>query len=214
MSLPPAFGRLICAEAGKGKGVQVLTLYMIPGSSSMAPHIALNEAGAAFEIRPVSMARNEQRSAEFLALNPEGKVPVLLVDGRPLTETAAILFYIARRFPEARLIGEGLEAEAEAVSWMSFIASTLQLSRRKGMEEVGALYRIVDRRLAGRRWATGDYSIADIHLFRVFWRFMASRKPDLAALPNLVAHYERMLARPAVQRTLEAEAGIGYDDLT
>ena len=82
----------------------MLTLYFAPGSSSLAPHIALHEIGVAFEGKPMSFKQNDMRSAEFLAINPEGKVPTLLVDGRPLTEVAAILFYLARRFPEAGLL--------------------------------------------------------------------------------------------------------------
>ena len=77
----------------------MLTLYLSPGFSSMAPHIALYEIGVEFETRWISFANREQYSPEYLALNPEGKVPTLLVDGRPLTEVAAILYYLARRFP-------------------------------------------------------------------------------------------------------------------
>ena len=101
----------------------MLTLYFAPGASSMAPHIALHEAGAAFEAVPVSFQRNETRSAAFLAVNPEGKVPTLVIDGRALTEVAGILYYLARRFPEARLMPtDDPEAEARVISWMSFVA--------------------------------------------------------------------------------------------
>jgi len=78
-----------------GEG-HMLTLYFAPGSSSMAAHIALHEIGVPFESRPLSFARREQRAPEFLALNPEGKVPTLIIDGRPLTEVAAILLYLAK----------------------------------------------------------------------------------------------------------------------
>src|SRR5579871_6884621 len=90
-----------------------LTLYFAPGSSSMAPHIALYEIGCPFEARPVSFARSETRSPEFRAVNPEGKVPTLLIGDRALTEVAGILYYLARRFPEARLMPQG-DPEAEA----------------------------------------------------------------------------------------------------
>jgi hypothetical protein len=79
----------------------MLTLFLAPGSSSMAPHIALHEVGAPFQARPLSFARQENRDPAYLAINPEGKVPTLLVEGRPLTEVAGILFYLARRFPGA-----------------------------------------------------------------------------------------------------------------
>src|ERR1700747_3133665 len=102
----------------------MLTLYFAPGASSMAPHIALHEVGVPFESRPLSFHRKENRDPAFLAVNPEGKVPTLRIDGRPLTEVAAILFYLARRFPEAKLLPtDDIEAEAQVVSWMSFIAA-------------------------------------------------------------------------------------------
>ena len=188
----------------------MLTLYFSPGSSSMAPHIALHEIGISFEAHPVSLPRKENRSPEFLSLNPEGKVPLLLIDGRPLTEVAAILFYLARQYPEAQLLPEGAEGEAQAVSWMSFAASTLHPARRQGLEHAMAIYGLADRKLAGRDWVLGAHSIADIHLFRLFWRFKGSLNPEPGAFPNLIAHYERMMERPAVKKTIAAESAIGY----
>ncbi len=189
----------------------MLTLYFAPGSSSMAPHIALHEVGADFEAAPLSFKRNENKTPDYLKLNPEGKVPTLLVDGRPLTEVAAILFYLARQFPKADLLPENAEAEAQAISWMSFAASTLHSARRQGYEHAQAVYRLADQRLGGRDWALGRYSIADIHLFRLYWRFNASLRPPSDAFPHLAAHHERMLAREAVRRTIATEAAIGYE---
>src|SRR3954449_8271928 len=188
----------------------MLTLYFAPGASSMAVHIALHEIGAAFEAKPMSFKQNDMRAPEFLAINPEGKVPTLVVDGRPLTEVAAILFYLARRFPDAELLPHDPFAEAEALSWMSFIASTLHPARRHGVEHAKHVWRIAEARL-GNSWALGRYSIADIHLFRLYWRFANSLRPAAEEFPNLSAHYARMMARPAVQRTIEIEAGIGYE---
>jgi glutathione S-transferase len=190
----------------------MLTLYFAPGTSSMAPHIALHEIGAPFESRPISLAKKENREPSFLALNPEGKVPTLLIDGRPMTEVAAILFYLAKRFPEAGLLPQGdLEAEAQAISWMSFIAATIHPARRQGMEHARNVYALADQRLGNREWAIGKYSIADIHLFRLYWRFRGSLNPEPGEFPNLSAHYERMMARPAVKRTIEIESAIGFD---
>ncbi len=189
----------------------MLTLYFSPGSSSMAPHIALHEVGAVFVPRPVSLRRGETRAPEYLALNPEGKVPTLMIDGRALTEVAAILFYLARRFPEAALLPEGAEAEAQVVSWMSFIAATLHPARRQGGDHAMAIYELADRRLGRKAWAVDRYSIADIHLFRLYWRFSASVNGAHERFPNLAAHHDRMMARAAVQRTLAAESAIGYE---
>jgi len=190
----------------------MLTLYFSPGSSSMAVHIALHEVGAAFEARPLSLKRNETRTPEFLKINPAGKVPTLLIDGRPLVEVAGILFYLARRYPEAGLLPHGdIEAEAHVISWMSFIASTLHPARQRGLEYASEVYGLADR-LLGPTWILGErYSIADIHLFRLYWRLLPSLKPKPGIFPNLDAHYERMMARPAVQKTIEVETGIGYD---
>jgi len=188
-----------------------LTLYFAPGASSMAPHIALHEIGCPFEARPVSFRRDETRSAAFRAINPEGKVPTLLVGDRILTEVAGILYYLARRYPEARLMpANDPEAEARVVSWMSFIASSVHPARRAGLEAAMQVYALADARL-GPGWTVSDYSIADIHLFRLYWRFAASLRPPPGSFPNLEAHHARMLARPAVIRTIEAESAVGYE---
>ena len=189
----------------------MLTLYFAPGASSMAPHIALHEIGTPFESRPLSFGKKENRDPAFLAINPEGKLPTLLIDGRPLTEVAGILFYLARRFPEAGLLpAKDIEAEAQVVSWMSFIAATVHPSRRQGPEHARAVYRIADQRLGGQEWAVGQYSIADIHLFRLFWRFRGWLNPGPDEFPGLSAHYDRMMTRPAVMKTIEIESSIGY----
>jgi glutathione S-transferase len=189
----------------------MLTLYFAPGSSSFAVHIALHEIGVPFEGRPMSFKRNDMGAPGYLKLNREGKVPALVIDGRPLTEVAAILFYLARRFPDAGLLPrDDIEAEARALSWMSFIASTLHPARRQGLDYARKVYGIADRRLGGG-WALDQYSIADIHLFRLYWRLANSLKPAPEEFPNLTAHYERMMARPAVQRTIEIETAIGYE---
>ncbi len=154
----------------------MLTLYFAPGSSSFAVHIALHEIGVAFEGKPMSFKNNDLRSPEYLKLNPEGKVPTLLVDGRPLTEVAAILYYLAKRFPDAALLPrDDIQADAQALSWMSFAASTLHPARRRGQEYANEVYAIADRRL-GSGWALGYYSIAELVCFfisharlRVHW---------------------------------------------
>jgi glutathione S-transferase len=190
----------------------MLTLYFAPGASSMAAHIGLYEVGVPFESRPVSFRKKETRDASFLVLNPEGKVPTLLIDGRPLTEVAGILFYLARRYPEAGLLPtDDVEAEAQVVSWMSFIAATVHPARRQGAEHARRIYAIAEQRLVGHDWAVGRYSIADIHLFRLFWRFRGWLDPAPGEFPALTAHYERMMTRPAVKKTIEIEAAVGYE---
>jgi len=192
----------------------MLTLYLAPGSSSMAPHIALHEIGCPFEPRPLSFAKREHRSPAYLEINPEGKVPTLVIDGRPLTEVADILWFLARRHPAAQLlpaVSGDAEAEAQVISWMSFLASTVHPARQHGLEHATTVFRQADARLGARDWAVGAYSIADIHLFRLYWRFANSLKPPPGSLPNLEAHHDRMMQRPAVRRTLEIEAATGYE---
>lgn len=191
----------------------MLVFHFSPGTSSMAAHIALHEVGCAFESRVLSFHRTETRTPQFLKINPVGQVPVLEVDGRVLTEVAAILFYLARRYPEAGLLPAGdAFAEAEVISWMSFVAATLHPAHRQGIEHMRDVYALADRRLGEREWAIGGrYSIADIHLFRLFWRNRGRLKLGAGELPNLVSHYERMMERRAVVKTIEVESGVGYE---
>ena len=190
----------------------MLTLYFSPGSSAMATHIALHEIGVPFATKLVSLAKGEQHSQDYLAINPEAKVPTLLIDGRPLTEVAATLYYLARRYPEAKLWPTGgIEEEAQVISWMSFIASTIHPARRIGLERWKEVFKLAEPRLGPNEWAVGgQYSIADIHLFRLYWRFKTTTAPASGEYPNLDRHFARMMARPAVQKAIEIESRIGY----
>ena len=93
----------------------MLTLYFSPGSSAMATHIALHEVGVAFEARPTLLYQNAHRSPGYLAINAEGKVPTLVIDGRPLTEVAATLWYLARQYPDAGLLPQQLRGDGGAL---------------------------------------------------------------------------------------------------
>jgi glutathione S-transferase len=190
----------------------MLTLYFAPGASSMAAHIALHEVDAAFERRPISFVRKENRDPSYLSINPEGKVPTLLIDNRPLTEVAGILFYLARTNPDAELWPfRDIETQAQAISWMSFIASTIHPARRRGVEHSLQAFRTAEHRMGDRPWTLGRYSVVDIHLFRLYWRFANASHHPPDTFPALNAHYERMMVRPAVRRTIEIESAIGYE---
>ena len=153
----------------------MLTLYFAPGSSSMAPHIALHEVGATSRGARCPWARREYRDPAYLAINPEGKVPTLLVEGRPLTEVAGILFYLARRFPEARLLpDDDPEAEAQVVSWMSFLAATVHPARRQGVEHARAI-----------GCSPNGGSVAGSGRSAVACRLPTSTFPALLAVPQL-----------------------------
>lgn len=194
----------------------MLTLYMAPGSSSMAVHIALHEIAlkgisAPFETKRMSFNKKDTKSPAYLAINPEGAVPLLLIDGRPLTQVAACLFYLAKRYPEAQLLpANDAETEAQAISWMSFVASGIHPVARIGGEYVKNAWTIAEAKFGDGEWALGRYSIADIHLFRLYWR-MVNRPNPATGFPRMDGLLARMMARPAVKKTLEAEAALGYE---
>ena len=185
----------------------MLKLYFSPLTSSLATHIALIECGAEFQLVPRLLSKQETRTPDYLAINPDGKVPALVTEsGRVLTEVAATLYYIARKYPAAGLWPAGdIEAEAEVISWMSFAASTMHGSRAKGPEHVASAFAVANRKLGDRQWAVGRFSIADIHLFRVYWRFRPGIDAAPGTYPALETHHDRMLSRPAVQKALAVE---------
>ncbi len=177
----------------------------------MAVHIALNEIGVPFEKKLMSFHKKDMKSAAYLALNPEGAVPMMQIDGRPLTQVAACLFYLAKRYPEAQLLpANDPETEAQAISWMSFIASGIHPVARLGGEYVANAWAIAEKKFGDGEWALGQYSIVDIHLFRLYWR-MLNRPNPAGGFPRLDKLHARMMARPAVQRTLDVEKSIGYE---
>ena len=194
----------------------MLTFYMSPGTSSMAVHIALHEIALQgislpFELKPLSMPKKDMKRPEYLALNPEGAVPLMLIDGRPLTQVAACLFYLAKTHPEAKLLpANDPETEAQAISWMSYIAAHIHPVARLGGEYVKNAWTIAEKKFGDGEWALGRYSIADIHLFRLYWR-MVNRPNPATGFPRMDGLFARMMARPAVKKTLEAEAALGYD---
>src|SRR5262249_7303392 len=115
-------------------------------------------------------------------------------------------------FPDAGLLPKNdPEAEARVISWTSFIASSLHPARARGLDHVKIVYGIADKRLGQSEWAIGRYSIADIHLFRLYWRILGSLKPEAGTFPNLQRHHDQMMQRPAVKRTLEVERAVGYE---
>ena len=186
----------------------MITFYFSPGSSSMATHIALNETGAPFEARLLTLQKGT-RTPDFLKINPNGKVPTLVVDGTVLTEVAGTLLYLARTFPQAGLMPAGTLGEAEAVSWMSFAASTVHPAAGQGPERVAEVWRIAEQKLAGKEWCVaGKYSIADIHLFRLYWRVKDRFGLTRENHPAVHALHDRMMQRPAVKKTIEDEAKV------
>lgn len=204
------------------------TLYYSPGACSLAPHLALEEAGADYDAHRVDFSKGEQRTPEYLALNPKGRVPVLRAEDWVLTESPAILRFVARRYPTARLWPDDPREDARCAEWLAFCSSTVHVAyahtRRperyaesdvgkqevvaKGMETCREVWQQVEAKLGASAWAAGEqFSVADCYLL-VFW--MWGRGPalgfDMAAdYPHWTGHALRMAERPAVQRTFGQE---------
>jgi glutathione S-transferase len=204
----------------------MLTLYFSPGACSMAAHALLEEIGKPYEAKPVALRKGQQRTPDYLKINPAGKVPVLAIDGKPLTENVAILSYLGRKFPEAKLWpGGSIDADAEVLSLLAWLATSVhpcfgrmfgpqrtcdmpgseESTVRIARGETERNFAIIDARLAGKDWAFGSYSVADPYLF-VFHHWAKTRfNLDVSGYKNYGALYQRVLARPAVKRMLEKE---------
>jgi glutathione S-transferase len=201
-------------------GTAMITLYYAPSACSLAPHIALEETGEKFETKPIALRKGQQRTPEYVAVNPKSKVPALLIDGKPLTENVAILSYIAKRFPKANLLPTGdLEREMQALSLLAWCTAGIQpvLSRffgplricdAPGSEEATLKlaraendknFSLVEKMLEGKEYVLDRFSVVDCLLY-VYFNWAKFHKLDLAAYPNYAAHNERMAKRPAVQR--------------
>lgn len=207
-----------------------LKLYFAPGACSFAALVGLEEAGADFEPARLNFAEADQRKPEFLAVNPRGRVPTLVIDGAPLTENVAVLSYIARRFSEARLLPlDGSLRQARADELMAWFASGVHVAFANvfrperfiadeairpvlaagGRRAVLAAYDELEQRLAGSGgdWFLGeDFSLIDPYAY-VFWRWGDRLELDRAPYPAFNAHAARLRARPSVQRALAHEAG-------
>ncbi len=100
-----------------------IVLYYAPNACSLVPYVTLTEAKADFEVRTINLRKEQQHSADYLKLNPKHKVPVLVIGGRPLTENVAVQLWIARTFPQARLLPEDPWQELQVVSMLAWCAS-------------------------------------------------------------------------------------------
>ena len=203
----------------------MLTLYTAPGSCSRASHIALEESGLDFDIRLVDFARADQRQPAFLSINPKGRVPALATDQGVLTESPAILAYIAALAPSGLLAPVDPFAFARMQAFNLYLATTVHVAHAHGprasrwSDDVAAQatmaakvtqnmsdgFALIEANLTGD-WAMGDaYTVADPYLF-TFSAWLEGDGVDIARFPKVQAHFERMKDRPAVVRALAAEA--------
>lgn len=204
----------------------MFTLFYAPGACSLASHIALEEAGAAYDLRRLDMRQGEQRSADYLAVNPKGRVPALATPRGVLTETPAILAFLAQSFPAAGLAPlDDPFAFAELQAFNSYLCSTvhvahahklrgsrwadepaaLEAMKKKVPESMAACFAPIEDGLLRGPWVMGEaYSVADPYLFTLT-RWLEGDGVPLASLPRVAEHHARMAERPAVQRALAQE---------
>jgi len=202
-----------------------LTLYFSPNSISLATIIVLEEIGAPYVLRRVDLAAGEQRSAGYLELNPLGRVPTLGTPDGLLTETPALLAFLARSAPAAKLLPTNAFLEGRALSFLSYLASTVHVAhahrmrgarwsddadaiasmQRKVPKSVLDAFSIIEHDKLEGPWVLGDsFSVCDAHLFTLA-QWLEVDGVDTTQLPRVLDHRARMLQRPATQRALAAE---------
>lgn len=199
-----------------------MKLYYMPGACPLATHIVLEWIGEPYETRAVE--RKALKEPEFLALNPVGSVPVFVDGDLVLTQSSAILEYLAEKYPQAGLMPEDIHARAETRRWMGFVHSDLHKSfglafgkaafssesavqdaiAAGGIAKARQLFAIIDKQLNGKDWITGTRSIVDPYLYTII-RWADALKVDLSDLPNVVAFRDRMNSDAAVKAALQAE---------
>ena len=205
-----------------------MKLYYAPGSCARASHIALREAAADFELQLVDFASAEQRTEAYKKVNPKGRVPALETDRGILTETPAILGFIAQQFPQAALapLGDPFEF-ARLQAFNNYLCGTVHVAhahirrgerwaddpaaiaemRRKAPEVVADCFQLIEDECFAGPWVMGNnYTIADPYLFTIT-QWLPLHDIDSARYPKVHDHEVRMLERPAVQKAIAAETG-------
>src|SRR5260370_3797517 len=196
-----------------------LILYYAPNACSLVPYVTLTEAGARFEVRPLNFRKSQHMMPEYLELNPKHKVPVLVIDGMPLTENVAIQIWIARNFPAAKLLPLDPMQELHAISLLAWCASGIhpflsrinsparvcdlpgaeESVRRLAVQQLFENCRIADENLAHREWFFDHSTLVDAHFF---WGFRRGTQfdLDLSQFKNCIRPFERMKQRPSERK--------------
>jgi glutathione S-transferase len=198
------------------------TLFYAPGTCALASHIALEEVGASYRTVRLNFGANDQRKPDYLAINPKGRVPALVTEQGILTETPAILAFIAQSFPNARLAPLDPFTFGRAQAFNSYLCSTVHVAhahRRRGArwaddpashadmqrkvpQTIGECFELIEREMFEAPWVLGDsYSICDPYLFTLSG-WLEGDGVDPARFPKVQAHSRRMAARPAVAKVL------------
>jgi len=204
----------------------MLKLYYAPGTCALASHIALQEAGAVYTTEFIDFKNNQQNSPEYLAINPKGRVPSLITDRGILTETPAMLAFIAQSFPLAGLAPlDDAFAFAQVQAFNSYLCSTVHVAHAHKMrgarwatdeasfadmkrmipKTVGACFALIERDMLRGPWVMGEaYTICDPYLFTLA-SWLEGDSVDLSTLPKVADHRKRMSERPAVREVLGQE---------
>jgi len=202
-----------------------MKLYYMPGVCSIGIHVLLEEIGKPYDLEQVNLREGAQYKPEFTSVSAKSKVPALQRDdGSILTEFPVIATYLAKTNPQAKLIPSDLESEIRGAEAMEYAVATMhgqgfarifrpgnfgpadqeEQVKARGKEMVEKGFQILDKALAGKNYIAGnELSIGDTALFYV--EFWAAARLNMQLPPNVAAHYERMKARPAVQRVMQQE---------
>jgi glutathione S-transferase len=201
-----------------------MKFYMTPGSCSTGIHILLEELELVFEVYLINLIAGDHLKPENLAVNPKATIPTLVRDdGSSITEFQAIAWWLARSYPKAQLLPDGIDNEVRVIETLDYVVGTIHGSgytrifttdnysnnpaehaaiQARGREIVSKGFALMNEVLAGKEYVVGNFSIADSALFYVeFW----ADKIKLELPPNCLAHYQRMLQRPAVRQVLMEE---------
>jgi len=204
----------------------MIKLYYAVNTCALASHIVLEETGAEYSTVRISFASNEQRSPEYLAINPKGRVPAMVTDRGILSETPAMLAFIAQSYPEAGLAPlDNPFAFAQVQAFNSYLCSTVHVAhahrmrgrrwaddpaaiaemQRKVPQSVAACFDLIERDMLKGPWVMGEaYTICDPYLFTLA-SWLEGDGVDLTRLPRVTAHRRRTSERPAVQKAIAEE---------
>jgi glutathione S-transferase len=201
----------------------MLKLYYSIGSCALASHITLEEAGAKYEAVRLNLGAGDQRKPDYLSVNPKGRVPSLSTDQGILTETPAILAYIAQTHPAAKLAPSDPFAFAKVQSFNAYLCATVHVAHAHGArgsrwsDDAAAIetmkakvpqtmtdcFELIEREMFAGPWVMGEsFTIADPYLFTIAG-WLKRDSVDIERFPKIADHHRRMAARPAVKTVLD-----------
>jgi glutathione S-transferase len=208
----------------------MLKLYYAPHTCALASHIALEEAGATYETVRMSFQSADQKKSGYTNINPKARVPSLVTDKGVLTETPAILAFIAQSHPQAKLapIADPF-AFAQVQAFNSYLCSTVHIAhahrmrgyrwvdaadeaalkamQKKVPQSVGECFSLIEREMLAGPWVMGDaYTVCDAYLFTLA-QWLEADGVDLAKLPRVLEHRQRVAERPSVKTAIAEELG-------